>query len=158
MDLAPQIRQQLLAVREDVRREVSSLYAEYLQKKTRLDALNVLLNDEAPVLFPDRAKLPEEVPLKLHADIKDSNTITDKAKVLLQQAQHRGMRPKDITRQLREQGVEVKDTFASNFLWRMRYRTNEAVEVGGKYYWKGFEPQTVAYEIGEGGVIRRLRD
>jgi len=130
MTALTQVRQQLEQAREDLKRECAVLHAQLANKAARLDALNVLLAEETiPIPF-------------LAEENGDNENMTSRAKEIMQEAKSLGVRPRDITRRLRLDGVQVKDTFASNFLWRMRNKTQEVVEVGGKYYWKGFEPQT----------------
>jgi len=132
-----QVRQQLEAARDDLKRTVASLQAQLADKTARLDALNVLLADEisgTPSLFPTEQGTSDE-------------NQTDKAKEVMKEAGTIGVKPRDITRRLRERGVNVKDTFASNFLWRMKNKTKEVVEVNGRHYWKGNEPTSVSHRI-----------
>ncbi len=130
MVVLTQYRQYLEQAREELKRECALLQAQLDDRKIRLDALSILLTDEKPAsLFPDEA-----------VENPENDTITSKAREILREANGAGLRPRDIKRLLRQQGVAVKDTFASNFLWRMRYKTKEAVTIGGRYYWKGNEP------------------
>lgn len=126
-----QFRQQLESVRDDLKRQCAALKAQLSDKAARLDALNILLDDEVtsapPTLFPENEEPAEE-------------NLTTRAKEVMREAGARGVKPRDITRILRQKGLDVKNTFASNFLWRMKTKTNEAVQIKGKYYWKGFEP------------------
>lgn len=126
-----QVRQQLIDAREELQRECADLQAQLSAKSRRLDALNILLAEEAPSsqnLFP----MQEEA---------EELNLTAKAKEILKGMGSAGARPRDITRRLKQMDMDAKNTFASNFLWRMKNKTREAVEYQGRYYWKGFEPE-----------------
>jgi small-conductance mechanosensitive channel len=128
-----QVRQQLEQVREELKRECAVLQVQLSDKAARLDALNVLLADEAPAVAFGSVPLPVE-------EKRDDENFTSKAKEVMKAAGAVGVKPRDLTRKLKQQGVNVKDTFASNFLWRMKFKTGEVVSVGDRHYWKGFEP------------------
>ncbi len=136
MTALTQVRQQLEQARDDLSRDCAVLQAQLTDKAARLNALNVLLADEVssapatPTLFP-----ADENP--------DDENHTARAKEVMKAAGTVGLKPRDLTRKLRQQGVQVKDTFASNFLWRMKTKTHEVVCVRKKYYWKGFEPAAI---------------
>ncbi|MFZ2021855.1 MAG: hypothetical protein WBA18_04025 [Terracidiphilus sp.] len=132
MTALTQFRQQFEQARDDLKRECAVLQAQLADKAARLNALNVLLAAEAPI-SPD-------APTLFSADEKPADeNLTSRAKEVMKAFGSMGAKPRDITRKMRQQGLDVKNTFASNFLWRMK-KTHEVVEVRGKHYWKGFEP------------------
>jgi small-conductance mechanosensitive channel len=135
MTLLNQVRQQLEQVREELKRECAVLQAQLSDKAARLDALNVLLAAEAPAVAFGSVPFPAE-------ENTDDENFTSKAKEVMKAAGAMGVKPRDLTRRLKQQGVDVKATFASNFLWRMKNKTHEVVAVGDRHYWKGFEPAT----------------
>jgi hypothetical protein len=134
MTALTQIRQQLEQAREGLKRECAVLQVQISDKAARIDALNVLLADEAPDMIAELDNL-------LALAQMDDRNLTSKAKEVMKAAGKAGVKPRDITRKLKQQGVDVKSTFASNFLWRMKNKTHEVVQVGDRHYWKGFEPR-----------------
>jgi hypothetical protein len=133
MSASNQLRQHLEQARDDLKREQALLQAQLTDKIARLNALKVLLAEETPsaastpTLFSAEEKLDDE-------------NFSSKAKEIMKAAGTGGLKPRDLTRKLRQQGADVKDTFASNFLWRMKNKTHEVITIKGRHYWKGFEP------------------
>jgi small-conductance mechanosensitive channel len=140
MTALTQIRQQLEQAREELKHECAVLQAQLSDKAARLDALNVLLANEAPTVAFGL------VPFSAEEKVDDEN-LTSKAKEVMKAAGKAGVKPRDLTRKLKQQGVDVKSTFASNFLWRMKNKTHEVVAIGDRHYWKGFEPEGADLEF-----------
>lgn len=134
MTALTQIRQQLEQAREELKQECAVLQAQLSDKAARLDALNVLLANEAPAVAFGL------VPFSAEEEKPDEENFTSRAKEIMKAAGQAGVKPRDITRRLKQQGLAVKDTFASNFLWRMKNKTHEVVQVGDRHYWKGYKP------------------
>lgn len=125
VDLIP-MRQQLERLRASLEEDCRNLSAQLDAKRKRLAAVQVLLTDED-------AGHPKVPSLPLPFDAKEES-LTDRGKQIVKAAGTSGIRPRDLTRRMREEGLDVKDTFASNLLWRMKQQPAEVVKRGGRYF------------------------
>jgi hypothetical protein len=127
------MRQYLVQLRDDLKRDCLSLQVQLEGKKVRLQAVEILLTDEKPTIASEDQNL-------LPGIVDEEDSRTDKAKEIIRNSRGKGVKPRDITRGLGQQGLKVGTGFASNLLWRLKNKTHETVEHNGRHYWKGFEP------------------
>jgi hypothetical protein len=129
LDLS-QVRQHLEGARDKLKGEIAALQAQIAHKTTRLEALGIVIEgeDSAP---PAKQLQP--------APTMPEESMTSRTREIVKDAKGAGVRPRDVTKKLRQRGSKPSTTFASNILFKFKQK-NEVVLWDGKYYWKGFEP------------------
>lgn len=125
MKLLTPIRQQLEQALSELKQEHTSLELELDLKGRQIAALEVLLATEG---FPPLVLTPKPE--------DEQDNATERVREIIKGSGPAGVRPRDITRKLRELGVNVSSQFASNVLWRLKNKTEEIEKIGGRYAWK----------------------